>query len=151
MDTNTGSASNQTSGGKSFTRFFPHIARVLLALMFLLFGLNGFLNFIPQPKDVPQDLVTIGMALKKGGFMDVVSGVEMLVAVLFLINRFVPLALTLLAPILAAILTFHIYTSPSMIVPGVVCTLLELYLAWSYRKVFCPMLAAKVSPGGNCG
>jgi uncharacterized membrane protein YphA (DoxX/SURF4 family) len=124
---------------------------VLLALLFLLFGLNGFFNFIPQPKEVPQNLVTIGMALKQAGFMDVVSGVEVLVAVLFLINRFVPLALALLAPILVAILTFHIYTSPSMIVPGVVCTLLELYLAWSYRKVFCPMLAAKVSPGGNCG
>jgi uncharacterized membrane protein YphA (DoxX/SURF4 family) len=150
MDTNMGSTSNQT-GGKSFTRFLPHIARVLLALMFLLFGLNGFLNFIPQPKEVPQDLITIGMALKKGGFMDVVSGVEVLVALLFLINRFVPLALTLLAPILVAILTFHIYTSLSMIVPGFVCTLLELYLAWSYRKVFCPMLAAKVLPGGNCG
>lgn len=150
MDTNTGSASSQT-GGKSFTRFFPHIARVLLALMFLLFGLNGFLNFIPQPKDLPPDIVTVSMALKKGGFMDVVSGVEVLVAVLLLINRFVPLALTLLAPILVGILTFHIYTSLSMIGPGVVVTLLELYLAWSYRKAFCPMLAAKVSPGANCG
>ena len=66
---------------------------------------------------------------------------------LLLVNRFVPLALTLLAPILVGILTFHIATSPGMIVPGIVVSAIELYLAWSYRKAFCPMLAAKVTPG----
>src|SRR3954469_20733359 len=104
METNTGTEVQR----KSFTRFFPHIARVLLALLFLVFGLNGFLNFMPMPKDIPPDIITVSMALMKAGYMNVVSAVEILVAVLLLINRFVPLALTLLAPILVGILTFHI-------------------------------------------
>ena len=144
MDTST---ATETTQKKSFTRFFPHIARVLLGLMFLIFGLNGFLNFIPVPKDIPQDIMTVSMALMKAGYMNVVSAVEIIVAVLLLINRFVPLALTLLAPILVGILTFHIAMQLSTIGPGIVVTMLELYLAWSYRKVFCPMLAAKNTPG----
>jgi len=148
MDTNTGT---EPSRKKSFTRFFPHIARILLALAFLLFGLNGFLNFIPVPKDIPQDIMTVSLALMKAGYMNVVSAVEILVAVLLLINRFVPLALTLLAPILVGILTFHIAMQPATIGPGIVVTLLELFLAYSYRKAFCPMLAAKVAPGQKCG
>ena len=147
METNTGT---EITPHKSFTRFFPPIVRVLLGLFFLLFGLNGFLNFIPVPKDIPQDIMTVSMALMKAGYMDVVSGVEILVAVLLLINRFVPLALTLLAPILVGILTFHIAMQLATIGPGIVATLLELYLAWSYRKAFCPMLAAKVTPGASC-
>jgi uncharacterized membrane protein YphA (DoxX/SURF4 family) len=135
----------------SFTRFFPHIARVLLGLMFLLFGLNGFLMFMPAPKDLPQDIITVNMALMKAGYLNVVSTVEIVVAVLLLINRFVPLALTLLAPILVGILTFHIAMWPTTIGPGVVVTLLEVFLAYSYRKAFCPMLAAKVAPSEKCG
>src|SRR5215831_12969450 len=121
MDTNSGT---QMAQKESFTRFFPHIARVLLALAFLLFGLNGFLNFIPVPKDIPQDIMTVSMALMKAGYMNVVSVVEIIVAVLLLMNRFVPLALTLLAPILVGILTFHIAMQPATIGPGIVVTLL---------------------------
>ena len=148
MDTNTGTVGTEK---KSFTRFFPHIARVLLGLMFLIFGLNGFLNFMPAPKDLPQDIITVNMALMKAGYLNVVSAVEIVVAVLLLINRFVPLALTLLAPILVGILTFHISMWPATIGPGIVVTLLELFLAYSYRNAFRPMLAAKVAPSKKCG
>jgi uncharacterized membrane protein YphA (DoxX/SURF4 family) len=148
MDTNTGTVGSQK---KSFTRFFPHIARVLLGILFLIFGLNGFLNFMPAPKDLPQDIITVNMALMKAGYINVVSAVEIVVALLLLINRFVPLALALLAPILVGILTFHITMWPATIGPGIVVTLLELFLAYSYRKAFCPMLAAKVAPGEKCG
>jgi uncharacterized membrane protein YphA (DoxX/SURF4 family) len=148
MDTNT---ETQTTQNKSFTRFFPPIARVLLGLAFLMFGLNGFLNFMPAPKVLPEDVMTVSMALMKAGYMDVVSVVEIIVAVLLLINRFVPLALTLLAPIIVGILTFHIAVWPKTIGPGIVVAVIELYLAYSYRKAFCPMLAAKVEPSEKCG
>lgn len=140
-------STSPNTGSKSFTRFFPHIARVLLGLMFLLFGLNGFLNFIPVPKDIPENIMRVSGALMEGGFFSVVSAVEVLVAILFLINRFVPLALALLAPIIVGILTFHIKMQPATIVPGIVVAVLELYLAWSYRSAFRPMLTAKVRPG----
>jgi uncharacterized membrane protein YphA (DoxX/SURF4 family) len=147
MDNNTGTGSGQN---KSFTRFFPQIARVLMGLMFLVFGLNGFLNFMPAPKDMPQDILTVFSGLMKGGYLHVASGTMVVGAVLLLINRFVPLALALLAPIVGGILTFHIAVQPATIGPGIVVTLLELYLAWSYRAAFCPMLRAKVTPGAKC-
>ena len=128
-------------------RIVTAIVRVLLGLMFLVSGLNGFLNFIPAPKDLPPDLVTVSTGLMKGGYMTVVSATEILVALLFLINLFVPLALALLAPIVVGIITFHIAIAPATIVPGIVVLVMELYLAWAYRGAFRPMLQAKVSPG----
>ena len=130
-------------------QWLPAIARVLLGLMFLLFGLNGFLNFIPTPKDLPQDIVTVMGALMKAGYIKVVSGAEVLVAVMLLVNRFVPLALVLLAPIIVGILTFHIAMAPATIGPGIVVLVMELFLAWTYRGAFRPMLAAKTSPGAK--
>jgi uncharacterized membrane protein YphA (DoxX/SURF4 family) len=125
----------------------PAIVRILLGLMFLVFGLNGFLNFMPAPKDLPQDIVTVSGALMKAGYMTVVSGVEVLVALLLLTNRFVPLALALLAPIIVGILTFHIFLAPATIGPAIVVLVMELYLAWAYRGAFRPMLRAKTTPG----
>jgi uncharacterized membrane protein YphA (DoxX/SURF4 family) len=123
------------------------VIRVLLGVMFLVFGLNGFLNFMPTPKDLPPDVITVSTGLMKGGYMAVVSATEILVALLLLTNLFVPLALALLAPIVVGIITFHIAIAPATIVPGIVVLVMELYLAWAYRGAFRPMLQAKVSPG----
>jgi hypothetical protein len=117
--------------------------------MFLVFGLNGFLNFMPAPKDLPQDIAAVLGALTKAGYMKVVSGAEVLAAVMLLTNRFVPLGLALLAPILVGIITFHIAMAPATIGPGIFALIMELYLVWAYRGSFRPMLAAKVSPGAN--
>jgi hypothetical protein len=117
--------------------------------MFLVFGLNGFLNFMPAPKDLPPDVITVSTGLIKGGYMAVVSATQIIVAVLLLTNRFVPLALALLAPIVVGIITFHITIAPATIVPGIFVLVMELYLAWAYRGAFRPMLRAKVSPGRN--
>ena len=140
---------SETGTGRSFGRIATAIVRILLGLMFLVFGLDGFFHFIPTPKDIPADQVAIGEALMKGGYMTVVSGAEVLVAVLLLMNRFVPLALTLLAPILVGILTFHIAIAPKTIGPAIVVLVMELYLAWAYRGAFRPMLAARTIPGGK--
>jgi uncharacterized membrane protein YphA (DoxX/SURF4 family) len=130
-------------------RIATAIVRVLLGLMFLVFGLNGFLNFMPAPKDLPPDVITVSTGLMKGGYMAVVSATEIIVAVLLLTNRFVPLALVLLAPIVVGIITFHIAIAPATIVPGIFVLVMELYLAWAYRAAFGPLLRAKVSPGPN--
>jgi uncharacterized membrane protein YphA (DoxX/SURF4 family) len=129
-------------------RIAPAIVRVLLGLMFLLFGLNGFLNFIPVPKDLPPDIVTVNVALTKAGYMTVVAGAEVLIALLLLANRFVPLALALLAPIVVGIITFHVAIAPQTIPPAIVVLVMELYLAWTYRGAFKPMLRAKTAPSG---
>ena len=134
---------------KSAARYVTAAVRIILGLMFLVFGLNGFLNFMPAPKDLPQDIVTVMGALSKAGYLVVVSGAEILIAVMLLTNRFVPLALTLLAPIIVGIITFHVAMAPATIGPGIVVLLMELYLAWAYRGAFRPLLAAKATPGAN--
>jgi hypothetical protein len=130
---------------KTFARFLPPTARILLSLILLLFGLNGFLQFMPAPKDMPQDILNVSSALMKAGYLQVVSGTMVLVGVLLLVNRFVPLALAFLAPLIVGILTFHITMAPSSIGPGIVVAVLELYLAWAYRDAFRAMLRARVS------
>lgn len=126
-------------------RHLPTVVRVLLGLMFLVFGLNGFAQFMPVPEDVPEHILSVSSALVQGGYMHVVSGVEVLVAVLLLSNRFVPLALLLLAPIVVGILTFHVFLDPATIGPGVAVLVMELYLAWTHRDAFRPLFAAKAA------
>ena len=138
-------ADAKTSAGRIATA----IVRVLLGVMFLVFGLNGFLNFIPAPKDLPPDVIAVSTGLMKGGYMAVVSATEVIVALLLLINRFVPLAVALLAPSVVGIITFHLAIAPTTIGPGIAVLVMELYLAWAYRRAFRPMLRATVSSGPN--
>jgi len=132
---------------KSVGLYATVIVRILLGLVFLVFGLNGFLNFMPAPKDMPQAIMNVMGGLMQAGYMSVVSGAEVLIALMLLTNRFVPLALALLAPIIVGILTFHIAMQPATIGPGIAVLLMELYLAWAYRSSFRPMLRAKAPPG----
>src|SRR2546426_11549375 len=112
------------------TKIGPTIARVLLGLMFTVCGLYGFLRFIPEPKTpMPEGAAAFAGALMNTGYMmQLVSGTQLLTGVLLLINRFVPLALALLAPILVGIITFHIFLAPTTIAPAIVVVALELYL-----------------------
>jgi len=137
----------QTAGTerRTFARFLPPTARILLAIILLFFGLNGFLQFMPAPKDIPQNIMTVSGALMQAGYMQVVSGTMVLVGLLLILNLFVPLALALLAPIIVGIITFHLRLAPSSIGPGIVVLVLELYLAWAYRDAFRAMLKARVS------
>src|SRR5262245_39010669 len=98
-------AENQRYETKSFARILPAIVRILLGLAFLAFGLDGFVQFMPQPNEpTPADVMTVVGGLMKGGYMYVVAGTEILAGLMLLLNRFVPLALTLLAPIVVGIL-----------------------------------------------
>ena len=147
METNV---ETQSPERKSVARFFPPIARVLMGLAFLVFGVMGvlmILGVIKVPNDMPDDIKTVNGALMKAGYMHVVFATMTLVGVLLLSNRFVPLALTLIAPILAGILTFHLTMQPAGIGPGAFLSLLEIYLAWAYRDAFRAMLRARVLHG----
>lgn len=121
------------------------IARILLGLTFFVFGLNGFFHFIPQPKDaMPQGAMDFFGALIKTNYMiPLIFTAQMLGGALLLLNRFVPLALTLLAPVIVNIILFHLFLAPSGIPVATVVLVLELFLAWRYRSAFRPMLAFK--------
>lgn len=131
--------------------YLPAIARILMGLMFLVFGLNGFFHFIPQPKEAMPPAVTALMTgyMQSGYMMPLIFGTQALVGLLLLINCFVPLALALIAPVIVNILAFHIFLSPATIAPGMVVAVLEIYLAWCYRRVYAPMLAPRVAPGSG--
>ncbi len=130
-------------------KHLPTIARVLLGLMFFVFGLNGFFNFIPAPKDgIPEGAMALSTAMMKSGYLlQLVKGTEVLAGLFLLLNRFVPLALVVLAPVIVNIVAFHAFLAPSNLGMTIVILALELYLAWTYRHVYRPMLAARVSAG----
>jgi len=81
-----------------------------------------------------------------GYFFPLLKGTEIVAGVLLLGNRFVPLALTLLAPVLVNIVAFHAFLAPVGLPIPIVLAAGELYLAWSYRDAFAPMLRARVEP-----
>lgn len=124
-------------------RYFVIIPRLLLGLVFLVFGLNGFFHFIPQPKDaMPAGAMDFFGALMNTKYMiPLIFTTQTLGGALLLVNRFVPLALALLAPVVVNIMLFHIFLAPSGIPVAAVVLALELYLAWTQRAAFRSMLA----------
>jgi putative oxidoreductase len=111
------------------------IARILLGLVFLVFGLNNFIHFIPQ-QPIPGDAGALGELLFRHGWFTFHGLLEVVAGALLLVGRYVPIALVLLGPILVNILVFHITLAPSGIGPGLVCTLLELFLIYAYWPAF---------------
>jgi uncharacterized membrane protein YphA (DoxX/SURF4 family) len=125
-------------------QLLPGTARVLLGLVFFVFGLNGFFGFLPQPPMPAGAGAFVGGLAGAGYFFPLLKGTEVIAGLLLLSNRFVPLALALLAPIVVNIAAFHVFLAPN---PVMVAFLLaaEIYLAWTYRAAFRGMLAAKTS------
>lgn len=116
------------------------IARILLGLVFVFFGSNGFLHFLPMPP-LPQGVTGEYLhAFFASGYVYVISGFQVLGGLLLLIGRFVPLGLTILAAIIVNIWTFHLLMAPEGLPPAVVVTILELFLVWSYRDRFAGIL-----------
>lgn len=125
----------------------PTAARLLLGLSFFVFGLNGFFQFLPMPPPPASALGFISGMASAGYFFPLLKATEVVAAVLLLSNRFVPLALAVLAPILINIVAFHAFLEPaSTLVLPLILLGLELYLARSYRESFAPMLRAQNVP-----
>jgi len=112
------------------------IARLLLGLMFLVFGLNMFLHFIPMGP-MPAGLAgQFSTALFAAHYFYVVGAIMVVSAILFLVNRYVPLGLVLLGPVLVNILLYHILMAPKGIATGAFATLLWLLTAYRVRSAF---------------
>ena len=112
------------------------VIRILLGLMFVVFGLNFFLNFIPAPPPKPGLAADYFKVFSASGYMYVVGAMQLLSGLLLLIGRFVPLALTILAAMIFNILVFHVLMAPEGLAMAVVVAVLELFLVWSYRDRF---------------
>jgi uncharacterized membrane protein YphA (DoxX/SURF4 family) len=112
------------------------IARLLLGLVFLVFGLNGFLNFLnlgPMPKDLAGQFIG---ALFLSHYYSVIAALQILSGVLLLVNRFVPLTLVLLGPVIVNILLFHVFLNPAGIGLAIVVTVLWFIVFYGNRQYF---------------
>ena len=124
----------------------PSAARLLMGVAFFVFGLNGFLHFLPQPPMSGPPANFAGALFATGYMFPLIKGTEVAASLLLLSNRYVPLALALLAPVLVNIVAFHAFLAPAGLVLPLVLLALELYLARSYRDTFAPMLQARNAP-----
>ena len=124
-----------------------HVARCFLGLVFFVFGLNGFLNFIPMPPPEGPSGDFLGAMVKTGYLLQLVKTTEVTCGALLLANRFVPLALVMLAPVLVNITFFHAFLTPpkDMVGPVIFLTVYG-FLIWRYRASFAPLFTAKVTP-----
>ena len=121
-------------------KVFPAAARLFLGLVFTVFGLNFFLHFIPQPPAPPQAAAFAGALFASGYFFPLLKITEIAAGLLLLSGFFVPLALAVLAPVIVNIIGFHAFLAPSGLPIPLALLAAELYLAWTYRAAFAPML-----------
>ena len=111
------------------------IARSLLGLTFVVFGLNAYLHFIPMSP--PQGLAGDFMkALFVSHYFYVVAVLQIAGGAICLLGRFVPLGLTLLGPVIVNILLFHVFLDPSGLPLAVVVSAVALFLLWTNRRAF---------------
>ncbi|MFP5231988.1 MAG: hypothetical protein ACLGQX_05085 [Acidobacteriota bacterium] len=116
------------------------IARYLLGLIFLIFGANGFLHFIPMPPPAGVAGQYMG-ALFVSHLLVVIFLLQLLGAILLLVGRYVPLALVLLGPVIVNIVLFHAFMAPSGLPLATLVVLLWLLTAWSVRESFAGIFA----------
>ena len=120
------------------------ICRILLGLVFFVFGLNKFLNFIPaqMPPGVAGQFSVI---LFSTHYLWIIGAVEVIGGALLLAGRYVPLGLLFLAPVIVNILAFDVLMMPKALGMGLVVLLLWLVTAWSVRSAFWPVVEARVT------
>src|SRR5438552_17693140 len=117
------------------------IARVLLGLIFVVFGSNFFLNFIPMPPPPPGLAGDYFKVFAASGYMYVVGAMQLLSGLLLLIGRFVPLALTILAAMIFNICAFHILIALKGLVPmAIIFIVVEVFLVLSFFDRFAGIL-----------
>lgn len=121
------------------------VCRCLLGLLFVVFGLNGFLHFIPLAPATGLELELL-TAMLKTHYLMVPFALQVVGGALLLANRYVPLGLVLLGPVIVNILLFHGLTSPEGLPPGIGAAVLWLVVFVRHRAAFADLFAPR-SPG----
>jgi putative oxidoreductase len=121
------------------------IARYLAGVIFLVFGLNGFLNFIPMPPPGGIAGQFLGV-LYTSHYLWVIFGFQLIAGVLLLVNRYVPLAVAMLAPVLVNILTFHALMAPSGLPLALFVAALWAVVFVDVRPAFTGLFQSRLQP-----
>ena len=126
----------------NISRLTPTLVRYLLGFIFFVSGVNGFLQLIPQPPVPPAAGAFMGALAATGYMFPLIKIVETVAGGMLLSNRFVPLALALLAPGLVNIVLFHLLMAPNGILMAAVVSILFLVTFAGYRQAFAGIFAA---------
>jgi putative oxidoreductase len=124
-------------------RIAATISRYLLGIIFVVFGLNGFLNFIPQGPVPAGPALQLMIALTTTHYFAFVFAVQLVAGVLFLANRYVPLALTIIGPVIVNIILFHALMVPSGLPLAALVTILWFILFANLRPAFAGIFRAR--------
>ena len=116
-------------------------ARYLLGIAMAFFGINGFLQFMTPPPLTDRDIDFFVAMVNTGYLFEFINVIFIVVAVLLLMNKYVPLALVLLFPITLNIVLFHIFLSFVSGVAGFIVFILNVYLMFVYSRNFKSLLA----------
>ena len=144
MTTQTDTLTHRFASLASLSTAARHAARVLLGGIMAFASISYFFNLIPVPTEPMPDAVTAftGGLAAAGYMLPLIKGTELVAALLLLSNRFVPLALALLAPVVVNIVAFHVALAPAGVVMALVVLALEVGLAIAHRDAYRPMLKA---------
>lgn len=117
-------------------KYLIHISRILLGLLFVVFGSNAFLHFIPMP-EMQGDVAAFIGVLVRTGYIYAIAGLQVLGGLCLLAgSRFVALGLMLLGPIIVNIVLYHIFIDHVFNPIALIVALLALFLLWVYRYKF---------------
>lgn len=125
-------------------RAVANVARYLLGIMFTVFGLNGFLQFIHQPPPTNPLALQFFTTITASHFSTFFFSIQLAAGLLLLIGHFVSLALVLLAAEISNILAFHITMAPTTIGPGLIAAVLWVLAFLEYRRNFDGILSEKL-------
>lgn len=128
-------------------RLIVPIARVLLGLVFVVFGLNFFFQFMPMPPMAGPAGAFAGALFATGYMFPLIKVTEIVGGLMLVSGRFVPLGLVLLAPIIVNIAAFHVFLTPGEVGMSAVLVAIEAFLGWSYRDSFRGLLNPTATPG----
>ena len=122
------------------------IARSLLGLIFVVFGSNMFLHFIPMPPPAEDPAREFMTALFVSHYLYVVGALQVVGGLLLFTRRWTPLGLTVVGPLIVNILCFHLLMAPAGLPMAMVVSLLALFLLWRHRGNFAGLVKAPVGP-----
>ena len=118
-------------------------SRLLFGLTFLVFGLNGFLQFMPTPPVTAEAGSLLKAFAETGYFFPLIKIIEITVGAMLLANVFPALATVLIAPVLVGITTIHIFLNPAGLPIMIVLHLLHGYIAYGYKNYYSGVLTQK--------
>ncbi|MFZ1888941.1 MAG: DoxX family membrane protein [Candidatus Binataceae bacterium] len=115
------------------------IVRILLGLIFTIFGLNGFLHFLPNPAMPDAAVHFFGAIFATGYMIPLLFATQVIGGILLIIGVFVPFALIILAPVIVNIFFFHLFLAPEGLPLAIIVVIFELFLAWRHSATFAPL------------